>query len=415
MRAVATATARLPYAAAESKPSAGPERGSGKFTVSLIHDFAGLRERWLAFQEAADCTVFQTFEWLCAYRLHIGIPRGEMPCIALVHAADGSIACLLPLAIRRSGFARELTFFGSELCDYNAPLLAPGFFAQIGADGFQRLWRDLLTMIEADPRTRFDIVRLEKMPAHVRSQCNPLVAYLPTALNPSGSWATPLADTWDAFYAARRSPATRSRDRSKLRRLAECGEIVFRTPDSTDAISRALDVLMKQKGRAFAERGIGNIFMKPGYADFYRAVATDSGSRDIVHVSQLDVGAETAAVALGLMFRGRYYYVLSSYTSGPMARFGPGAIHLHRLMRYAIERGMTVFDFTIGDERYKRDWCDSMQPLHDHVATQTARGTLVAAVLRTARRAKRAVKQNSVLWDIFSKGRKLVAGGRSAP
>ena len=25
-------------------------------------------------------------------------------------------------------------------------------------------------------------------------------------------------------------------------------------------------------------------------------------------------------------------------------------------MRYAIRRGCTVFDFTIGDESYKRDW-----------------------------------------------------------
>lgn len=415
MRAVATATARLPYAAPEAKPAAGSAHGCCKFTVSLHHDLAELRERWLAFEEIADCTVFQTFEWLCAYQLHIGAPRDEMPCIAFVHAADGSVACLLPLAIRRTGIVRELTFLGSELCDYNAPLLAPDFVAQVGAEGFQKLWRELLATIQADPRMQFDIVRLEKMPAHVRSQRNPLVAYLPTALNPSGSWATPLADTWDAFYAARRSPATRSRDRSKLRRLAECGEIVFRSPHSTDGILRALDVLMSQKGLAFAERGIGNIFMKPGYADFYRAVATDSRFRRIVHVSRLDVSAETAAVALGLTFRGRYYYVLSSYTSGPIARFGPGAIHLRKLMRYAIERGMSVFDFTIGDEPYKRDWCDGVQPLYDHVATETARGTLVAAVLRTARRTKRAVKQNSVLWNVFSKARMLVARGRSAP
>ena len=27
-------------------------------------------------------------------------------------------------------------------------------------------------------------------------------------------------------------------------------------------------------------------------------------------------------------------------------------------MRYAIQKKFTMFDFTIGDERYKLDWCD---------------------------------------------------------
>ncbi len=107
---------------------------------------------------------------------------------------------------------------------------------------------------------------------------------------------------------------------------------------------------MRQKSAVFAERGIDNIFMRPGYAEFYRAVATDPRFNRIVHVSKLEVGAETAAVNLALVFRGRYYYVLSSYTEGQLARLGPGAIHLRELMRYAIDRGIAFFDFTIGDE-----------------------------------------------------------------
>jgi CelD/BcsL family acetyltransferase involved in cellulose biosynthesis len=240
------------------------------------------------------------------------------------------------------------------------------------------------------------------MPSTIGTQENPLVSCLSSTLNPSGSWATSLTGSWDAFYAAKRSSATRSRDRSKRKRLEDAGAISFKTPDGIFDIVQTLDVLMAQKAQAFSARGIRNIFRLSGYVDFYRAVATDPRFNRIAHVSALDAGGELVAVNLGLAFRNRYYYVLSSYTGGPLAKLGPGAIHLHELMRYAIARGMTDFDFTIGDERYKRDWCDGVQPLYDHVSTATLRGAMAATGLRAMRRLKRTIKQNKTLWALYT-------------
>ena len=94
----------------------------------------------------------------------------------------------------------------------------------------------------------------------------------------------------------------------------------------------------------------------------------------LVHVSRLEVGASWAATNLGLTFRDSYYHVLASYDDGELARFGPGAAHLRELLKFAIERGLKRFDFTIGDEPYKRDWCDAEQLLYDYSASATLRG-----------------------------------------
>ncbi|MDI3471663.1 MAG: hypothetical protein OJF62_003726 [Pseudolabrys sp.] len=402
MQVTAATAAKLSYRSAGQQPAAATTRTAMPLTVSLHHDLQALHDEWVAFENIADCTVFQTFEWLAAYQLHVGERRGETPCVAVVRGADNAIVLIVPLTVRQTGIVRELTFLGSELCDYNAPLLAPGFVKMAGRQGFVAAWRKILAQIQSNPFSHFDIVRLEKMPSAIGMQENPLVAYLSTTLNPSGSWATLLAGSWDAFYAAKRSSATRSRDRSKRKRLEDSGAVSFKTPDSVFDIVRTLDVLMAQKAQAFSTRGIRNIFQLPGYADFYRAVATDPRFNRIAHVSSLDAGDEPVAVNLGLIFRSRYYYVLSSYTGGPLAKFGPGAIHLHELMRYAIARRMTAFDFTIGDERYKRDWCDGVQPLYDHVSTTTLQGALVAAGLRAMRRVKRTIKQNKMLWAFYT-------------
>jgi CelD/BcsL family acetyltransferase involved in cellulose biosynthesis len=230
---------------------------------------------------------------------------------------------------------------------------------------------------------------------------------LGVTLNPSGAHLTHLAGNWETFYAAKRSSNTRRRDRTKRKRLSDIGEVRLVNPESADDIVSALDLLMDQKARQFVHMGVGNLFVRPGHAEFYRALASEPATRHLVHVSRLDVGATTAAVNLGLTWRDCYYHLLTSYDDGELSRFGPGAAHLHDLLHLAIDRGFKTFDFTIGDERYKRDWCDSEIKLHDHISAATWRGALIAMPRLAGQRLKRWIKQTPVLWSVFSTARAL--------
>ena len=130
----------------------------------------------------------------------------------------------------------------------------------------------------------------------------------------------------------------------------------------------------------------------------------------LTHVSRLDVGKTSAAANLGLTFRDSYYLVLSSYHDGELSRFGPGRAHLHELLRHAIDRGFARFDFTVGDESYKRDWSDTELQLYDYLAAETAKGWLVVTMTLAYRRTKRFIKQTPILWTIFSKLRSRLRG-----
>ena len=170
--------------------------------------------------------------------------------------------------------------------------------------------------------------------------------------------------------------------------------------------------MISQKSRSFARMGVDDLFARPGYREFFLDVATDLNVRALAHVSRLDVGATTAATNLGLRFRDCYYLVLSSYHDGEFSRFGPGRAHLNELIRHAIERGFARFDFTVGDEPYKRDWSDTELRLHDYLAAVTLRGALVVALTSAYRRTKRVIKQSPTLWRAFSKAR-VLAGSLS--
>ena len=391
----------------ERTQALSPAAALGDIRIAVYEDLAAIEREWRAFEPHADCTVFQSFDWLATWQRHIGTRSGVQPAIVVGRDGAGAILFMLPLSVRAAGWVRELTWLGSELCDYNAPLLAPAFSARIDRTRFLALWQDITRSLQANPRLRYDVIALTKMPETVGAQQNPM-RYLDGTINPSGAYLTHLTGPWDTFYTAKRSSATRRRDRTKRKKLSELGEIKFINLASDGDILNSLDTLMAQKAKSFARMGVGNLFAKPGHTDFYRALATDPATRPVVHVSRLDVGATAAAVNLALIHRGRYYHLLASYTDCDLSRFGPGAAHLHDLMHYAIDRGCDIFDFTIGDERYKRDWCDIELKLYDVIAPVTWRGALVAMPMLAAQRIKRWIKQTPAVWNAFSAARAFV-------
>jgi CelD/BcsL family acetyltransferase involved in cellulose biosynthesis len=382
-----------------------------EISLCVYGELADIGPEWKAFERRADCTVFQTFDWVATWQKHVGTLTGTVPAIVFGRDRHGQLLFILPLAIERHRPFRRLAWLGSDLCDYNAPLLGENFSEQVSAERFARLWREVVGLLRADPRFRFDWIDLQKMPDTIGAQRNPFLDFN-VAAHPSGAYVATLDGDWESYYTAKRSSQTRKKERKQLKHLAEHGEIRFvNTQDCAD-IERTLETLFTQKSRSFVRMGVDDLMARPGYQAFYRAIATDPGARDVMHVSRLDVGVTPAATSLGLKFRESYYLVLSSYDDGDLSRFGPGRAHLHELIRYSIESGLGRFDFTVGDEPYKRDWSDIELRLYDYLAAATIRGHLVAAGVTAFRRTKRFIKQTPILWRTFSKGRSFVASLR---
>jgi CelD/BcsL family acetyltransferase involved in cellulose biosynthesis len=381
--------------------SGAHDGASGGVGWTVYDSLEAIETEWRQFEQDADGTAFQTFDWLATWFRVVGPHTHARPAIVVGRCDAGRTLFILPLAVT-PGAVTRLTFLGSDLCDYNAPLLARDFWTHITPDRFQALWRDVRRQLQAD--YGYDLVELSKLPELVGTQANPLLT-LAAGLNPSNAYVADLFGTWDQFYEAKRSAATRRRDRTKLKRLGEFGDVRFVTPRGHDEIARTMDVLFEQKVRSLARMGAPNIFARPGWREFYAAVAVNPRMAQSVHVSRLDAGPTFTAINLGLILGKDYYHVLASHDDGEASRFGPGVAHLRELLKFSIERGLKRFDFTIGDERYKREWADRTVPLYDHVAAATACGALAAALIAGHRRVKRLIKQNEALWSLFSRAR----------
>jgi CelD/BcsL family acetyltransferase involved in cellulose biosynthesis/predicted ATP-grasp superfamily ATP-dependent carboligase len=375
----------------------------------VIHrTLESVEEEWRRFEQFADCTAFQSFDWLTTWYRHIGSVDGVIPVIAVGSFTNGETALIAPLAIHPDRTTRRLCWLAQEQCDYNAPLLSPDFSQRIPLDRFLTAWQELRTLIKSDSQLRYDWIELEKMPRLVGAQINPFT-YLPVTINPSGAHLTQLGDDWEKFYFAKRSSATRRRDRAKRRHISEFGEIRFITITDPDEAKRTLEALIEQKSRAFARRGIPDIFQRPGFKEFFFDLATNPNLRHLFHISRIEVGDTLAATNFAIVFGDCYYHVLASYDdTAAMSHYGTGALHLRELLAYAIGRGLRRFDFTIGDEPYKLEWSDCSLELFDHSVAATWRGWPISLLSLARRRVKRFVKQTPITWRLVSSVRSTI-------
>jgi CelD/BcsL family acetyltransferase involved in cellulose biosynthesis len=394
-------------------PCSGQHRREAAPNLSLriYSDMAAVEAEWRRFERFADCTAFQTFDWLAIWHQHIGWRDGVRPAIAVGRYGDGETAFLLPLCVVPGLSTRRLCWLGQELCDYHAPLLAPDFSQYVTPDHFLAAWRQLQAQIQRDPLLNYDWIEFEKMPQTIGGQINPFT-YLGVTANASGVHLLQLGDDWEKFYAAKRSSATRRRDRAKLRHMSEYGEVRFITASDADDAWHTLETLMEQKSRSLARRGIADIFAPAGHREFYLDVASNPKTRHLVHISRVEIGTTCAAANLGIVFGDCYYHVLASYDDGEISHYGPGAFHLRELMAHAIGLGLKRFDFTIGDEPYKLDWSDTDLKLYDFVVAATWRGLPACWSSRVRRRIKRFIKQTPQVWHAASQLRSAIGSLR---
>lgn len=355
---------------------------SQTMALQIFTEMAAVEQQWRRFERIADCTVFQTFDWLQEWYRHIGAKRSIMPVIIL-GSNRGRLCFLLPLAIERRGLIRRLIWLGADLSDYNAPILIPNFSRFVAPGQFPDLWNRVITAIEArrHPRLDFDIVDFDRVPETVGPQPNPFCE-LPVRVAGFSAHCATLPDNWETFYQAKASNSVRQTDRRKHKNLGKVGPIKFVEVDDP-AVEPTMTALIRQKQASYMRMGVADLFARQGYEEFFRSIAANPAMRDRVHLTRLDVGDDMAATGLCLQFKDRYYLILPSYDE-KYAKFSPGRHHLQELMRYAIERGLRFFDFTIGDESYKLEWSDTHMRIFSYVRFRTVRGTGIEAI-KTAR------------------------------
>jgi CelD/BcsL family acetyltransferase involved in cellulose biosynthesis len=361
-------------------------------SIKTFHKLDDASATWKKFQDQGSLYVFQSFEWLNNWYQHIGMARGDKPFLVAVFDDAGEPICFLPFSVVSEARMSALTWLGDPLNDYGAPIVVGE------VTGFPEIWAEVTKHLPP-----VDIVRLPRIPERVGDFANPFCALRCRRYHNSAHYVR-LTGNWAEFYEKHAGAKTRSTDRRKHRRLSEKGSVTHKITDGSDrtgfdSLTRAM---IEQKGQRYVEINARNILDDDSHRRFFTAPTDELVTSGQLQVAGLFVDKAPVTTHWGMVFGGRFYYYMPSIATGDWRRYSPGRLLLFHLFEWCFDNGVDVFDFTIGDERYKKDWCDEEMPLFEYFETRSFKGRLYginyrltksllgnAVVLNCARRVRR--------------------------
>ena len=341
-------------------------RRGGRWVVSVHRDHRALETVWRRLEAEGCCTPFQTYDWVsCWYETAAAHGLAE-PVIAVISRQGADPAWILPLCLHRKKGLRVTSFADLGVSDYAAPL--------IGRDA-PRDRREIKGMIRAllGALPRCDLVHLQKLPAEIEGIPNPLLIRQHTRF-PANCYGIRLSGPWPELAEKIMQRRLRSTIRRQKRKIVSKGIVSISEEERADALRPALDTLMAMRRARF--EAIGRADMPAAWRELYYRLATSPERTLGVSVTTLKVSGEPVATCFGLKRGQTYFAILPSFAMGEWEAFRPGMLLFDAMLERHAEQtaGEGYFDFTIGDEPYKKRFGSDCRPLYEWMAPRSAIG-----------------------------------------
>ena len=219
----------------------------------------------------------------------------------------------------------------------------------------------------------FDVLRLKPARLEHASRWEQFFDVTPEALDFSAH-ATGLVPDYGQWRAQAYDPSfAKYLDRKKKRFAREGGRLQLRT--SPLSIRQAIGAMQTLRAGRF-ER---DMIQQDVVRDFYAEVAVEGAAAGFARTYALLLGDQTAGYVFGLTHRGRFHYLLIGCDYETYGRHSPGLILYDAIIADWIAAGGDVFDFTIGDESFKRDFGTEPTAMFELAKAPTWRGRLARA------------------------------------
>jgi CelD/BcsL family acetyltransferase involved in cellulose biosynthesis len=344
-------------------------KNSTPIKVIVSNDIQNFHEIWPRSNRlgVASCYAFQCADILELSCSTIIAARKVSPLFAAIIAHDGVPLALIPLCIECHRNTRILTFLDVGLADYNAPVVFPGI-RHWDQETISSVWSIL-----RDALPPFDAVIFERMPDHVGDLPNPLTSLFHSSLLGFSGHACTLGGNWEEFKT--RLPHRR-RFEKIFRQLTKRGPLTFDIATVPEQYDVFLEALIRQKKRRNLEtRGVEG-FVTPGYVALLRMAKHMLYPKGPVCLFALKVKEIIIATGWGYVVGSRFYYLITSFESGEWRPYSPGRLFIVKTSEWCLSVGLRTFDFGLGDEELKKEYCDILIPLYGASAAFTMKGHL---------------------------------------
>lgn len=376
--------------------------------LQIETDFDQCAEIWQGLEVDAVASPYQGYAWMSNWWRHVEARDGSEPRIVMLRR-NGTLAAIIPLALRRHMGAKVAGMIGGKHFNYQTPLWRPELFDDGARDAMPQTLRLIARAIGAD------LIEATNLPREWHAQMNPMA--LETAnICPSPSYMLPLSASFDAICEERRSKKSLQQLRRKRKKLEGLtGSVRFLQAENEATCAMVLRAAAAHREARRIASGVPSFFETPGSEAFLREAACGgvmahnrgATSSCTVRLHYLQAGDTVVATYIGAAMNGVYSCFVNSFDT-TFEACSPGDILLHDLIEALCEEGFQSFDLGVGDERYKKAWCDPVN-LYSLRIPMTPRGWIYSNAARVSQDGKRLIKQSPILWRGWRSVRRLTS------
>ena len=323
---------------------------------------------------------------------------------------DGRPALALALDVVRRGPFKIARFTGGRHANGNFAAADPRFLPIMDAPAIRSLFKAI-----AKARQDIDLVSLERLLPDLDGVANPFAA-MPGFPSPNLALAVDLEGGFDALLSRASGKRKRKKHRSQTRKFEAVGPFRRIEAGTREEVDRLLDAFLEMKEARFAKMGIANVFGDRQVRDFFRALFTEAliEEKPSFLLHGLEVAGKLRAVTGSSRSGKRLICEFGAIAEDDLAFTSPGDFLFFDNIQEACELGFGVYDFSVGDEPYKRLWCDIEIQHFEVLAPLTLKGRALATTMRQGARAKAFIKNNPTAWKLTKMLRRK-AVGHAAP
>ncbi|MEJ5018974.1 GNAT family N-acetyltransferase [Ochrobactrum vermis] len=362
---------------------------AGKVAARILTNFSEIGELWET--GAAIHGAPQSLAWIDNWR---AIVNADSFVVGLFDG-DGPIL-LVPLEVISHNGAKIARYPGGSHANCNFPWL----MKDRGADIERSAVRLLIDAIRKG-RLDIDALSLTRQLAQLQGAVNPLLA-LGKVPNPNPVLSASLGGGFDAVLDRGNRKRKLKKHRQHSRRYEECGGWRIAGPQNRAESDAILDLYFAMKAQRFRQMGIRDPFGDGNVRNFFKVFFGDGVAKgqDVSELRFLEVGGTIRSI-IGKLF---------SYT-GPTVEFAaiaedelmtasPGEFLFFEDIRRSCDDGRPIYSFGIGDEPYKREWCDIELKIYDTLVPLSAKGKLFTALQSARNAVAGSLKRNPRLWSL---------------
>ncbi len=362
---------------------------AGEVAARILTDFSEIGRLWK--DAGAIHGAPQSLAWIDNWRAFVnadsfvvGLFRGSTPIL------------LVPLeAVIHKG-VKIARYPGGTHANCNFPWLRKEYGSVPGCEAVRQ-------MVGAIRKARPDIdaLSLTRQLAELQGTPNPLLV-LERGINPNPVLAVSLDAGFDAVLDRTNRKRKLKKHRQHGRRYEENGGWRITSARSHAETAEVLDLFFAMKAQRFRQMGISDPFADGNVRNFFNAFFREGLTKDgeLNELRFLEVGGTIRSI-IGKVFG----------IAGPTVEFGaiaqdelmtasPGEFLFFEDISRSCDQGHSIYSFGIGDEPYKREWCDIELTIYDTLVPLSAKGKLFTALQSARNAVAGSLKRNPRLWGL---------------